>query len=153
MEYAIPETAQTIMIVVGADLRAEVTDRPLAYRLADQFRSWRSDHADKLNLLIEPIVLTDVWYLNHEALHDRPTISIGRPEVNALSRAFRRAIRKTGNDKPDILIRLDPEFTDLRCCLWGIDHNRTARAVDLFVLKFLDGFITAAATQVEPRSD
>ncbi|MFW6336882.1 MAG: hypothetical protein ACOC3G_07120, partial [Phycisphaeraceae bacterium] len=61
-----------IFIVVGVHLRAEVGDRPLAYELRDQIERWKSEHADVLTDPLEPVVLSDVWYLNQEDLQRRP---------------------------------------------------------------------------------
>jgi|GEM_PF-930995 len=227
-----PNDIQQVLIVVGAHLRAEIADRPLAYQLADAIRLWRSDHAAWLNINLEPVVLTDLWYLNNEELQAKPTISLGGPGVNALSNAFSKTMETTvqeddsptsrsreedpldhdpldrdtsdhdtsdhdtpdsdlpntasddaagptapppgntpidphadqdpqdsqGNTAPEpheptVLIQFDPEYTDLRCCIWGTDHGLTLKGVDLFIENYLDRFLKAVATQVEPKVD
>lgn len=52
-----------------------------------------------------------------------------------------------------MIIQLDPEFVDLRVCVWGMNHELTIAALDHFVAKYLDGYLRAVATQVEPRVD
>ena len=74
-----------MLIVVGAHLRAEVADRPLAYRLRERIHAWLEKFGTGMNVPIMPVVCTDIWYMNQEPLQNRPTISLGGPGVNALS--------------------------------------------------------------------
>lgn len=145
------ETRHLLLIVVGAHLRAEFADRPLAYRLQAQVHGWLNRHRATLNVTIEPLVCSDLWYLNHEELHVRPTVSIGGPGVNALSAYFAQQLPAPKPDEQQIVIQIDPEFTDLRVCVWGTDHALTQRGLDLFSDRYLDGFLRAAVTQVEPQ--
>src|SRR5690606_11668912 len=61
-----------LLIVVGAHLRAEEADRPLAYKLKRRIDAWLDQNAARLNIDIEPIVCSDLWYLNQEHLQQRP---------------------------------------------------------------------------------
>jgi hypothetical protein len=142
-----------VMIVVGACLRAEEADRPLAYRLQRRVRRWLTQHADTLQIRIEPIVCSDVWYLNSEELQQRPTISIGGPGVNALSAYFAQQLEEEPGEETHVLIQIDPEFTDLRAAIWGWDHELTSKGVEVFCKQYLDQFLRAVATQVEPREE
>ncbi|MEM6757638.1 MAG: hypothetical protein AAF586_10765, partial [Planctomycetota bacterium] len=80
-----PDAPHRVLIVVGAHLRAEAADRPLAYRLIEEIENWKERFAEQLGVEIEPTVCTDLWYLNHEELRSLPTICVGGPGVNALS--------------------------------------------------------------------
>ncbi|MFW5681451.1 MAG: hypothetical protein ACOC1G_00455 [Phycisphaeraceae bacterium] len=141
-----------IFIVVGVHLRAEVGDRPLAYELRDQIERWKSEHAEVLTDPLEPVVLSDVWYLNQEDLQRRPTICIGGPGVNALSAFFAQQLPEDSEiDEQQVVIQIDPDFTDLRVCIWGTNHELTHQGVELFAQQYLEGFLRAAATQVEPE--
>ena len=72
------------MIVVGAHLRAETEDRPLASGLCDAVKRRIARRALKVNgSTMSPVICTDVWYLNNAELQDRPVIAIGEPGVNA----------------------------------------------------------------------
>ena len=146
------DPSHLLLIVVGAHLRAEQGDRPLAYRLREQVQGWVSKHRDTLATPIQPVVCTDIWYLNHSILHARPTVSIGGPGVNALSSHFAQSI--TGRDDTDqqVVIQIDPEFTDLRVSIWGTDHDLTAKGLELFFKDYLESFLKAVATQVEPET-
>ena len=116
---ALPERSKMVLVVVGASLQSEVMDRPMAYRLADAIRSWRSEHASQLTTMIEPVVCTDVWYLNDETLHAKPVISLGGPDSNALSAAFAQNAGKAPSGDPEVWMQFDPEYTDLQACVWG----------------------------------
>ena len=141
-----------IFIVVGVHLRAEVGDRPLAYELRDRIEQWKSEHAELLTDPVDPVVLSDVWYLNQEDLQRRPTISIGGPGVNALSAFFAQQLPEESDiEEQQVVIQIDPDFTDLRVCIWGTNHELTHQGVDLFTQQYLEGFLRAAATQVEPE--
>lgn len=142
-----------ILIVVGAHLRAEQADRPLAYHLERRIKLWIRKHADVLNVPLRPLICSDIWYLNHEVLQQRPTIALGGPGVNGLSAYFAQQLPQVDPTQQQIVIQIDPEFTDLRVCLWGTDHALTKRGINLFVDRYLEGFLTAAATQVEPREE
>jgi hypothetical protein len=146
------DTAHLVLIVVGAHLRAEQGDRPLAYRLREQVDNWVDRHRDSLATPIQPVVCTDIWYLNNGSLHVRPTVSIGGPGVNALSSHFAQSITGRGDDDPQVVIQIDPEFTDLRVSIWGTDHELTAKGLELFFKNYLESFLKAVATQVEPET-
>jgi hypothetical protein len=140
-----------VLIVTGSHLRAEEKDRPLGYALQQRIRDWQKRLRGALNVELTPLVCSDFWYLNHEDLHRRPTISIGGPGVNALSAYFAQQLPTPKPDEQQIVIQIDPEFTDLRVCIWGTDHELTVKGVDLFVDRYFGGFLRAAATQVEPQ--
>lgn len=215
------DPSHMLLIVVGSHLRAEMADRPLAYRLQEDIIQWQHDRGDLLTTMIDPVVCNDLWYLNTAELHDRPTICLGGPGVNALSGYFLRNSdakqaglfdghagagdgpttdpgdatasaaadlmdgdvsdlsgdegdgdedggedesdgggysggdfgADPGGDEKKVLIQIDPEFTELRTCIWGTDHALTVKGLELFKQHYLDGFLRAVATQVEPRMD
>ncbi len=140
-----------VMIVVGAHLRAEEADRPLAYRLVEEIESWKEKHRSLLTVDIEPTVCTDLWYLNHDDLRRRPTICIGGPGVNALS-AYLAQHLSDENNRADVLLQIDPDFTDLQACVWGTNQQLTTHGLQVFIDRYLDGYLKAVATQVEPHA-
>lgn len=150
------DLSQTLLIVVGAHPQAETSDRPLAYGLLQRIRQWLERSASSEPMPIRPLVLTDLWYMNHASLQKRPTISLGAPGVNALSAYYwQRRHKVTGPDVADsqMVIQIDPEYIDLRVCVWGRDQALTEAAVTHFSEHYLDTFLRAVATQVEPRED
>ncbi len=146
-------SANLLLIVVGAHLRAEIADRPLAYNLRQKIEDWTRHHGAKLAAPIIPIVCCDVWYMNQTELQRRPTISLGGPGVNALSGFYAAKLNPAVVRDHQMLIQLDPEFVDLRVCLWGMDNPLTITALEHFCDKYLASYLRAVATQVEPMVD
>ncbi|MEM7627415.1 MAG: hypothetical protein AAF333_17605 [Planctomycetota bacterium] len=147
-----PDPPHRVMVVVGSHLRAEEADRPLAYRLIQEIETWKETYEAQLGVEIEPTVCTDLWYLNHDDLRRLPTVCIGGPGVNALS-AYLAQHLSDDNKQADVLLQIDPDYTDLQACIWGTDHELTAHGLQLFVDRYLDGYLRAVATQVEPRAE
>jgi hypothetical protein len=109
-------------------------------------------HSDRLTVTLKPIVCSDVWYLNDKDLQKLPTISIGGPGVNAFAAYYARLLPEDAQaDEKQVVIQIDPEFTDLHVCIWGSDHDLTAKGLNLFMDDYLDRFLRAVATQVEPE--
>lgn len=145
--------ASLLLIVVGSHLRAEVADRPLAYRLRERIGSWIEKFAAEVDPPILPVVCSDIWYVNQEALQHRPTISIGGPGVNALSAYFNDKL-PTGVVRDErMVIQLDPEFVDLRVSIWGMNHDATVDALEYFSRDYMNTYLRAVATQVEPKEE
>jgi len=143
-----------LLIVVGAHLRGEIADRPLAYQLQQHIRQFCKQHTQLIEIEIKPIVCSDLMYLNNKDLHPCPTISIGGPGVNTLTAYFARQLpRDALENNPKIILQLDPEFTDLRACIWGMDNQQTTQALALFVRDYLKSYLTAVVNQVEPKVD
>ena len=152
-EQPIQVTAQMLLIVVGAHLRAEMADRPLAYRLRDRILQWQSDHDVAVNALMLPVVCSDIWFVNQKDLQHHPVISLGGPGVNALSAYFTHKLEAALVQDDKLVIQLDPELVDLRACVWGMDHALTVQAIELFDQRYLENILRAVATQVEPSGD
>jgi hypothetical protein len=145
------EPAHLVLIVVGAHLRAEVADRPLAYRLLEAIHQWIGQHRTLMGVPLAPVVCSDIWYMNHAELQKQPTISLGGPGVNALSAYFAQKLNPATVEDDRLILQLDPEFVDLRVCLWGMNHARTVEALEHFLGRYLDSYLRAVATQVEPQ--
>ena len=54
--------------------------------------------------------------------------------------------------EPKVTIMIDPDFTHLRVGIWGTNHELTAKGVELFCERYLDGYLRACVTQVEPET-
>ncbi len=134
------ETDRMILIVVGAHLQAELADRPLAYRLRDAITRWVAGREQGLT----PVVCTDLWYLNASELMARPTISLGRPGLNALSPYFANRLPTVLVIDESLQVQLDPEFARLQACIWGVDEQATASGLDLFEERYLADFLENA---------
>jgi hypothetical protein len=145
-----------ICIVVGVQLRAELGDRPLAYRIEQEVRArleaalGRPPEGEPPRLA--PVVLSDVYYLNNDELQARPAISVGGPGMNALSAVLVDKLPTAVAVEKTLVIQMDLDMEDKRCAVWGMDHLDTVRAVDLFVSKYLDAFI-AGVVEEEMRNE
>jgi hypothetical protein len=139
------DTDRLICIVVGVQLRAELGDRPLAYRIEQEVRNRLEAAIGKPPEgeppRLAPVVLSDVYYLNNDELQARPAISVGGPGMNALSALLVDKLPTAVAVENTLVIQMDLEMTDQRCAVWGMDHLDTVRAVDLFLSKYLDAFI------------
>ena len=134
-----------VCIVVGVQLRAELGDRPLAYRIEQELRA-RLDAAlgkppEGGPPRLSPVVITDVYYLNNEPMQARPAISVGGPAMNALSAMLVDQLPTAFAIENTLVVQMDLDMQDRRCAVWGMDHLDTVRAVDLFVTKYLDAFV------------
>lgn len=134
---------QLLLVVVGAHLRAEVADRPLADRMVRQIRAWQRHSLDDLDEPLMPLVCTDMWYLNESSLLERPAIVIGEPGVNAASAFYATRLPQAIVVDNAWEIRMDPECIDLRVALWGEGPAQTEKATDEFAKRCLDRYLTA----------
>lgn len=137
-----------LLIVTGAHLRAETHDRPIAYRLRERV-------VERLNARfgpekhgrphpLAPVVCSDLWYLNNEPLRTRPTVSIGGPDVNALTAYLADKLPSVLAVEDVFLVQTDPEMVDVVACCWGADAAATLSAADAFAERYLDEFLDAA---------
>lgn len=141
------DTGRLLLIVVGAHLRAEVADRPLAYRLRERILRWL-DERDEVPAMPDVVVCTDIWYLNNEELRAQPTISIGGPGVNALG-AYLADRLETAFVIEDVLaVQVDLDFVDPVASCWGTTHAATVNAIDAFCERYLDSFLEHALERI-----
>ncbi len=139
LKHAVREVDDLLPIVVGANLRAEVVDRPLGYRLRQWIRGWQEVNEPAETLV--PVVCTDLWYLNDRPLMGRPTISIGPPETNAVSAYFAHRLPVALVVDETLQVQLDPEYVDLQACVWGVGPDGTESGLRVFVDRYLDRFL------------
>ncbi|MBL9032611.1 MAG: hypothetical protein JNM80_13010 [Phycisphaerae bacterium] len=129
-----------ILLITGTHPDAERTDRAIAYGLRERVAGWLSRHGERAEVL----VCSDVWYLNHDEMRARPTISVGGPGVNALAAFFADKLPSTLAVDGVFLVQADPEFDEPVASCWGSTAGGTAAAVEAFVERYLDGFMRAA---------
>jgi hypothetical protein len=139
------DQAHLILIVTGVSLRGEATDRALAYRLAAEIQQRLAAESPW-----KPVVITDVLYLNDKDLARQPVISIGGPGVNHLSALLFEELPSVMTIDNALIIQMDIDLNDLRCSLWGMDHDQTVEALGLFLSRgYLDRFLEGI-TQKSP---
>jgi hypothetical protein len=130
--------AGLILIVTGTTLRAEQMDRPLAYYLQTQIEHLAAERKDRMAL-----VLSDRYYLTHPDLHDLPLISVGGPGVNRLAQKLLKKLPAALAADQQFFIQMDPEASDLRASIWGLDNCQTRIAVVTFAERYLPQFVEA----------
>ena len=149
------DTDRLIWIVTGVQLKAELGDRPLAYRIEAEIRKLLVDLLGKTPEgeppLLSPAVISDVYYLNNEEIQDRPVIAVGGPGVNMVAANLVETLPTVVSIENQLVIQMDIEMNDPRCAVWGMDHLTTVQAVELFIVKgYLDTFVTGVvAGEVE----
>jgi hypothetical protein len=150
------QTDRLIAIVTGIQLRAELGDRPLAYRVEREVREFLDAHLPERPPgelpLLAPVVVTDVLYLNNDDLQTRPTIAIGGPGMNALTATLVEELPTALAIDETLVVQmnLDAGAEDAhRCAVWGMNHLDTVRAVETFVAK---GYLAAFLNGVMARA-
>ncbi|HYD01592.1 MAG TPA: hypothetical protein VEB22_10235 [Phycisphaerales bacterium] len=137
----------SIIIVVGADLRAETLDRPIASALlrgVNTLLAKESAAAGTGRPTAAAVICTDVWYLNSNHLRLCPTISVGGPELNALSAYLIGRLPPVFAVENRYAVHADPRREQLAACVWGVDATNTAHAMDTFCSKHLPAFVQAS---------
>ncbi|GJM18437.1 MAG: hypothetical protein DHS20C14_06500 [Phycisphaeraceae bacterium] len=134
------DPANAIAVVVGSHPRAEVGDRPAAYGLQRELASALRATGSGL----EPIVLSDLWYLNDAQLRAGPTVSVGAPDVNALSAHLADRVPSAYVIDDTLMVQMDVDGGDPVACCWGVRASETARSVGVFCERYLDLFVRAA---------
>ncbi len=149
------DTHRLIAIVTGIQLKAELGDRPLAYRIEQAVREHLAAALPKAEPgelpRLAPAVVSDVYYLNSDALQARPTIAVGGPGVNAVAAMLvEREIPTALAIENTLVIQMDLEMHDARCAVWGMNHLDTVRAVETFLAKgYLDAFVKGAVARAQ----
>lgn len=140
------DTSRLIAIVTGIQLKAELGDRPLAYRIEREVRRQLkrllppTEEGEFPRL--SPAVVSDVYYLNSDALQARPTLAIGGPGMNAVSAMLLKQLPTALSIENTLVVQMDLEMNDARCAVWGMDHLDTVRAVETFLAKgYLKTFV------------
>ena len=122
------DTDETILIVTGSDIPAEMNDRPLAYALKAEIdrigsgTSWRG-----------AVVVSDRWFAEHRIFHLCATIVIGGPGVNAVAAALVEELPMIVQRDERAFVQGSWDGETKRASLWGLDRVSTAQAIEIFV--------------------
>lgn len=135
------EIDRLFVIVVGASLESEIWHRPLAYRLQELIDRWQEQYCDED--LVDPVVVSDIWYMSNSDLHRRPTISIGPPNANSLTAYLADKLPALFGVEQRLVIQADPTFRHRHVCLWGTNAAATAEALDAFADRYLEDMLKA----------
>ena len=130
-------TEMLLPIVIGAHIKAEITDRPLGDRVARHIRAIRRSQDLAAEEGLVPVVMTDIWYLNDVDLMLQPAIVIGDPGVNAATAHWATRIPKAFVVDESHQVLMDLDGPDRTACMWGVDATKTEAATDHFETRYL----------------
>jgi len=122
------DTDETILIVTGSDVPAEMNDRPLAYALKGEIdrlgagTAWRG-----------AVVVSDRWYADSRIFHLCATISVGGPGVNAVAAELVDELPMRVERDERTFVQGEWDGESKRVSLWGLDRSATAEAVEIFL--------------------
>jgi hypothetical protein len=134
-----------VFIVTGSSLRAEEVDRPLAYYLKQQTEQ-RLASLEPASNGLQVRVVADFRWLNDETWQRMPTISLGGPGVNALAHRWLEDVPVSLAVDEQYYIQMDPDLSELRVSIWGMNNPTTQIAVSAFVQRYLDRFLDRCQT-------
>ncbi len=137
------EIDNLLLIVVGGQLWAEASDRPLGYRLLESVQDQLHQQVGSTDWPLRPLVCTDILYMNQGELQRRPTIALGGPGVNAVSAYLYQKLPTALAIEDKLVVQLDVDFDDPRVAIWGVDASHTIAALELFEQKYLPEYINA----------
>lgn len=134
------DPVETVLVVVGTTLAAEVKDRPLADQLRDLIDQRGAGHAYR-----RAVVLGDQWYLDHDVLHGNPTITVGGPGSNAVAQQFVAILPLVWSSDERAYLQVAFGGPARRATIWGMDASATMEALEAFVQRgLLDRFLDRA---------
>jgi hypothetical protein len=143
--------SRLLLIVTGSTLRAEELDRPLGYYLKQRLeevlsksRNGSKHAADLSDYQVR--VIADFRWIHDELLQNLPTISLGGPGVNALAHRWLEEVPISLAFNDRYFIQMDPDLTELRVSIWGMDNSTTQIAVSVFLDRFLPRFLERCAS-------
>jgi hypothetical protein len=138
-----------LLIVIGSTLRAEEMDRPLGYYLKQRIERAIGEAVAAGKRELEGFtvrLIADFRWIHDEPLQVLPTISLGGPGVNALAHRWLEEVPVSLAYSDRYFIQLDPDLTEPRVSIWGMDNGTTQIAVSVFVDRFLTPFLERCAT-------
>jgi hypothetical protein len=142
-------SVRLLLIVIGSTLRAEEMDRPLGYYLKQRIERAIGEAVTGGKRALEGFsvrVIADFRWIHDEPLQVLPTISLGGPGVNALAHRWLEEVPVSLAYSDRYFIQLDPDLTEPRVSIWGMDNGTTQIAVSVFVDRFLPSFLERCAT-------
>jgi hypothetical protein len=140
---------RVLLIVTGSTLRAEEMDRPLAYYLKQRIEQALAETIAAGRVGMEDYVVrvvADFRWIHDDPLQNFPTISLGGPGVNALAHRWLEDIPISLAVGERYFIQMDPDLTEPRVSVWGMDNATTQIAVSVFIDRFLPRFLERSAT-------
>jgi len=134
------DTEDTILIVTGTEIPAEMNDRPLAYRLKAEI-----DRRGAGKTFRGAVVVSDAWFAQNRIFHLCAAIAVGGPGVNSLAAGLVEELPMLERRGDKIFVQGKWDGEEKRVSLWGMDRYTTAEAVEVFIKEgHCDAFLRAA---------
>jgi hypothetical protein len=131
------DTEDTVLVVTGIDVPAEMNDRPLAYRLKAEFDRRGGGRPFRAGL-----VVSDAWFAQNRIFHLCPVVSVGGPGVNALAASLVEDLPFLVKREDRVFVQGSWDGDQRRVSLWGMDRVATAEAVEAFLTEgYCDAFL------------
>jgi hypothetical protein len=129
---------ETIILVIGTTIPAELLDRPIAEALRDHI-----DELGKGYSFRRAIVITDdAWYNEASNISDNAVISIGGPPANRLSHEFDKWEAPEASNQGKYQFGDQQNYIGFfrmnqrglpQVALWGVDATSTRQAVEYYM--------------------
>ncbi len=130
---------ETILIVVGAGIKPEQKDRPLAYWLQKQIDKTGGFERTPFS---KSIVITDALFRSDKIIQACPTISIGGPGVNRVTAELVNELPIYISEDYRYYIQCDDKPGKNRVLIWGMDQETSSGALNVFIESgLLDDFL------------
>lgn len=139
------DTDETVLIVTGSDIPAEMNDRPIAYGLKAEI-----DRLGRGTMYRGAVVVSDRWYADNRIFHLCPTVIVGGPGVNALAAALVDELPALVRRDERVFVQGAWDGESKRASLWGADRTATAVAVRVFIAEGYCADFLNSAWRLEP---
>jgi len=134
------DTDETVLVVTGIEVPAEMHDRPLAYQLKAEI-----DRRGDGKPFRGAVVVSDTWFVQNRLFHLCPVVAVGGPGVNALAATLAQDLPMLVRREDRVFIQGRWDGEEKRASLWGMDRAATAQAVQAFVEEgYCDAFLRRA---------
>jgi hypothetical protein len=134
------DTDDTILIVTGTEIPAEMNDRPLAYGLKAEI-----DRRGVGKSFRGAVVVSDSWFAQNRIFHLCPAVAVGGPGVNALAASLVEELPMLVKRDDRVFVQGKWDGEEKRASLWGMDRTATAQAVEVFLTEgHCEAFLNAA---------
>jgi hypothetical protein len=131
------DQAETVVVVIAADLDVEAPDRAAAMRLQAEIDRRGAGHPYR-----RAVVVSDFAWQDTELFHVAPTIAVGGPGVNSVSGRLGSEIPTVWSQDDRVIIQAEYADGPPRATLWGMDAAATSAAVETFIARgWLDEFL------------
>lgn len=130
--------AETIILVVGCWVGAELCDRPVAEMIRDEI-----DKRGKENPYRRGVVVTDAEWSRNAPLRSCPAIAVGGPSANSLTSELDKKAAEDSRWRLGRTVRVFSSGPPPKIALWGDGVHETSVCVEAFLKEpgVLDRFL------------